>query len=179
MSCSSEDFSAPDASTKAAAYFRSSPRYQYLRLLGHGAYGLVCAAVDTSNGQTVAIKRINQINSVLVARRTLRELKLLRHFRGHPNVPHQSHQQQIISVLDLYKGDASLFDELYIAQELMDSDVSHLIAASKFPLIDQTCRQFVYAMLRGVKALHSADVLHRDLKPGNLLWRMNGELKVH
>lgn len=34
----------------------------------------------------MAIKRIDQIKGELVARRTLRELKLLRHFRNHPNV---------------------------------------------------------------------------------------------
>lgn len=45
------------------------------------------AAMDYQLGHQVAIKRINQINSPLVAKRTLRELKLLRHFQGHPNVP--------------------------------------------------------------------------------------------
>lgn len=44
------------------------------------------AATDFELGHQVAIKRINQINSLLVAKRTLRELKLLRHFQGHPNV---------------------------------------------------------------------------------------------
>lgn len=42
--------------------------------------------MDYELGHQVAIKRINQINSLLVAKRTLRELKLLRHFQGHPNV---------------------------------------------------------------------------------------------
>ena len=44
------------------------------------------AAMDLEEGMPVAIKRINQINNDLVARRTLRELRLLRHFQGHPNV---------------------------------------------------------------------------------------------
>lgn len=42
--------------------------------------------MDYQLGHPVAVKRINQINSLLVARRTLRELRLLRHFHGHPNV---------------------------------------------------------------------------------------------
>lgn len=42
--------------------------------------------MDLEAGIPIAIKRINQINNDLVARRTLRELRLLRHFQGHPNV---------------------------------------------------------------------------------------------
>lgn len=44
------------------------------------------AAIDKSTGKSVAIKKINQLNSLLVARRTLRELKLLRHLKNHENV---------------------------------------------------------------------------------------------
>lgn len=88
---------------KPEEYFKMPGRYKFNRLLGHGAYGLVwyiriisvsllltlflgSAAMDYQLGSQVAIKRINQINSLLVAKRTLRELKLLRHFQGHPNV---------------------------------------------------------------------------------------------
>lgn len=78
----------PSTTFAAPRHFSfTDARYRYVRLLGHGAYGLVAAAIDRQNGQAVALKRINQLNSLLVARRTLRELKLLRHFRGHPNVP--------------------------------------------------------------------------------------------
>lgn len=44
------------------------------------------SALDTQSGQSVAVKKINQIDSLLVAKRTLRELKLLRHFQGQSNV---------------------------------------------------------------------------------------------
>ena len=154
-------------------------RYKYVRLLGHGAYGLVCAAMDNSTGASVAIKRINQINSLLVARRTLRELKLLRHFRGHPN---------IITVRDLFllkpstgsgpgSGSNGDFEELFITQDLMNADLCHIIQ-SRYPLSDEHCQRFLYQMLRGLKALHSANVIHRDLKPGNLLWKQSGELRL-
>lgn len=69
------------------------------------------------------------------------------------------------------------FDELYITQDLMDADLCHIIQ-SKYPLSDQHCQLFLYQLLRGVKALHSANVIHRDLKPGNILWRHNGDLCI-
>lgn len=126
--------------------------------------------MDHQLGYAVAIKRINQINSPLVARRTLRELKLLRHFQGHPN---------IISIKDLFLQipESTNFDELFITQELMDADLCHIIQ-SKYPLSEEHCQRFLYQLLRGLKALHSANVIHRDLKPGNLLWRHNGELRI-
>ena len=127
------------------------------------------SAMDSTLGYAVAIKRINQINSNLVARRTLREIKLLKHFQGHPN---------IISIFDIFKTDSSThFDELYITQELMDTDMCHIIQ-SKHPITEEHVKKFLYQLLRGLLALHSADVLHRDLKPGNLLWKHSGELKI-
>jgi mitogen-activated protein kinase 7 len=124
--------------------------------------------MDYQLGHPVAVKRINQINSLLVARRTLRELRLLRHFHGHPN---------IIALQDIFRSPEANFDELYIAQELMDADLVHIVNC-KFPLPEAHIRHFLYQLLCGLKALHSANVIHRDLKPGNILWRHSGELKI-
>lgn len=153
--------------------FQFGSRYRYMRLLGHGAYGLVCAAMDQKMGIPVAVKRINQINSPLVARRTLRELKLLRHFRAHPN---------IVSINDLFLAKSSTssvtdFDELFISQSLMDADLCHLIQ-SRHPLGEECIKRLLFQLLRGLSALHAANVIHRDLKPGNILWRHTGDLAI-
>lgn len=180
-----EDYLGAGGSDKAATHFQSNPRYHYLKLVGHGAYGLVAMANDILHSSPVAIKRINQISNTLVARRTLRELRLLRHFRGHPN---------IIQILDLYSSNESspsrpilrsstmsgfgVFEELFLVEELMEADLGQLLQ-SKYPIGEAQQKQLMFSLLQGVSAMHSADVLHRDLKPGNLLWRSNGELKVH
>lgn len=36
----------------------------------------------------------------------------------------------------------------------------------------------MFQLLSGLEAIHSAEVLHRDLKPGNILWKQNGVLKI-
>ena len=180
-----EDYMGTGGSDKAATHFQSNPRYHYLKLIGHGAYGLVAMANDTLQSIPVAIKRINQISNTLVARRTLRELRLLRHFKGHPN---------IIQILDLYSSNDSsvsrpvlrsntmsgfgVFEEIFLVEELMEADLGQVLQ-SKYPIGEAQQKQLMFSLLRGVSAMHSADVLHRDLKPGNLLWRSNGELKVH
>lgn len=59
----------------------------------------------------------------------------------------------------------------------MDTDL-HYIIHSKQPLSEEHFKYFLYQILRGVHALHSAHVLHRDLKPGNLLVNKNCDLKI-
>jgi mitogen-activated protein kinase 7 len=62
-------------------------RYNVTKELGQGAYGIVCAATNNQTGQGVAIKKVtNVFSKKILAKRALREIKLLQHFRGHRNV---------------------------------------------------------------------------------------------
>lgn len=57
-----------------------------IRPIGRGAYGIVCAAVNSDTHEEVAIKKIgNAFDNIIDAKRTLREIKLLRHM-DHENV---------------------------------------------------------------------------------------------
>jgi serine/threonine protein kinase len=73
--------------------------------------------------------------------------------------------------------DVSNFNEVYLIQELMEADL-HQIIRSQQPLTEAHFQYFIYQILRGLKYIHSANVLHRDLKPGNLLVNADCELKV-
>lgn len=59
----------------------------------------------------------------------------------------------------------------------MESDLHKIIVSSQ-PLTPDHIKVFLYQMLRGLKYLHSARILHRDIKPGNLLVNSNCLLKV-
>lgn len=64
-----------------------------------------------------------------------------------------------------------------MATELMESDLAAIIRSNQ-PLTDAHFQSFIYQVLCGLKYIHSANVLHRDLKPGNLLINADCELKI-
>ncbi|KAL5792344.1 hypothetical protein ACOSP7_000938 [Xanthoceras sorbifolium] len=140
-----------------------------IRPVGRGAYGIVCAAVNSETREEVAIKKIgNAFDNRIDAKRTLREIKLLRHM-DHENV---------IAIKDIIRPPMrENFNDVYIVYELMDTDL-HQIIRSHQELTDDHCRYFLYQLLRGLKYVHSANVLHRDLKPSNLLLNANCDLKI-
>ncbi|BFG31780.1 hypothetical protein CerSpe_180540 [Prunus speciosa] len=140
-----------------------------IRPIGRGAYGIVCAAVNADTHEEVAIKKIgNAFDNIIDAKRTLREIKLLRHM-DHENV---------ISIKDIVRPPKKeTFNDVYIVYELMDTDL-HQIIRSDQPLTDDHCQYFLYQLLRGLKYVHSAHVLHRDLKPSNLFLNANCDLKI-
>ncbi|KAF9288473.1 MAP kinase [Linnemannia elongata] len=144
-------------------------KYQFIREIGQGAYGVVCAAKNTQTGEDVAIKKVTKVfEKAILAKRALREVKLLRHFSGHEN---------ITSILDMDITNVQEFNEIYLVQELMEADL-HQIIRSEQPLTDAHFQYFIYQICRGLKYIHSANVLHRDLKPGNLLVNADCELKI-
>lgn len=153
--------------------FTVDKRFQLIKEIGHGAYGIVCSArfTDAVEDTTVAIKKVtNVFSKTLLCKRSLRELKLLRHFRGHKNIT-------CLYDTDIVFYPDGTFNGLYLYEELMECDM-HQIIKSKQPLTDAHYQSFIYQILCGLKYIHSADVLHRDLKPGNLLVNADCQLKI-
>ncbi|KAG9614789.1 mitogen-activated protein kinase spm1, partial [Aureobasidium melanogenum] len=146
-------------------------RYNVTKELGQGAYGIVCAAqAGHDPKEQVAVKKItNVFSKQILAKRALREIKLLQHFRGHRNIT-------CLFDMDIPGGPGS-YNEVYLYEELMECDLAAIIRSGQ-PLTDAHFQSFIYQILCGLKYIHSANVLHRDLKPGNLLVNADCELKI-
>nr|WRY74751.1 mitogen-activated protein kinase 7 [Rachycentron canadum] len=148
--------------------FDVGEEYDVIETIGTGAYGVVSSARRRDNGQQVAIKKIsNAFEVVTNAKRTLRELKILKHFK-HDN---------IIAIKDILQPNLPHSTFKYVVLDLMESDL-HQIIHSAQTLTPEHTRYFLYQLLRGLKYVHSANVIHRDLKPSNLLVNENCELKI-
>jgi len=149
--------------------FETPRRYQVLEPVGQGAYGIVCAARDEAIDEHIAIKKIeNAFEHITFTKRTLRELRILRHLQ----------HENLIDVRGIFlPGSKNDFEDIYVFSELMETDLASILKSSQ-PMTDDHCQFFLYQVLRGMKYVHSAKVIHRDLKPRNLLVNANCDLKI-
>ncbi|CAN1249431.1 Mitogen-activated protein kinase 3 [Linum perenne] len=128
--------------------FEITPKYRPpIMPIGRGAYGIVCSVLNSETNEMVAMKKIaNAFDNHMDAKRTLREIKLLRHL-DHENV---------IGIRDVVPPPLRReFTDVYIATELMDTDL-HQIIRSNQGLSEEHCQYFLYQLLRGLKYIHSA-----------------------
>lgn len=123
--------------------------------LGSGAYGTVCAVKYRKTEEIIAIKKCKKVfDSKTLAKRTLREVRLLR-FMDHPN---------IIKLKSLLEPvNPNHFRELYIVFELMDTDLAQIIRSPQVLNVDHV-QFFAYQLLLALDYLHSANIIHRDIK---------------
>lgn len=140
----------------------------FVKALGSGTYGQVAAFRDTRTGTEVAIKRIpNAFKSGVDAKRCLRELKLLR------ALEHES----IVGLLDIIPPLDPDFQEVYFVTELLDADM-HTVIQSEQTLAEEHIQFFVYNILSAVQYMHASNVVHRDIKPGNILVNKNCDIRI-
>eukprot|EP00731_Ephydatia_muelleri_P034946 Em0087g15a len=122
------------------------------------------SANDNQTMQKVAIKKIRPFLHQTFCQRTLREIKILTRLR----------HENIIDILDIQR--ASDDEDVYIVQTLMETDLYKVLQTQR--LSNDHISYFLYQILRGLKYIHSANVLHHDLKPSNLLLNTTCELKI-
>lgn len=148
-------------------------RYQLVTLIGTGGMGSVYRARDHLTGQEIALKRVTHSTDNVTFSTSYdmgdfrlalaREFKFLASLR-HPN---------IIEVLD-YGFDAN--QQPYYTMELLEDARTILDAGKGQPLDTQL--SLLVQMLYALAYLHRRDILHRDLKPGNVMVTAGGQVKL-
>ncbi|KAJ4756211.1 Cyclin-dependent kinase 1 [Rhynchospora pubera] len=140
-------------------------RYLKKEVLGEGTYGIVFKATDTQTNQTVAIKKIrlgNQKEGINFT--ALREIKLLKELKD-PN---------IIELIDAFPHKGNL----HLVFEFMESDLEAVIRDRNIVLSPADIKSYLQMTLKGLAFCHKKWVLHRDMKPNNLLIASDGQLKL-
>eukprot|EP00727_Mastigamoeba_balamuthi_P009375 m51a1_g506 putative cmgc rck mak protein kinase (937) ;mRNA; f:291979-295742 len=130
-------------------------RYQTVKLLGDGAYGVVTKSQNKLTGEIVAIKKMKKKFHSWEECIQLREVKSLK------KLNHQS----IIKLKEVIREN----DELYFVFDFMESNLYDLIKNRDKPLPEVKIRQVIHQIMVGLHYMHKHGFFHRDMKPENVL----------
>jgi len=136
-------------------------RYQTIRVLGEGAFGCVFEAHDPQLDRAVAIKVAKSINSEVAIERFLREARSAAQLR-HPN---------IIPVHEYGKVD----DKHIIVYEYIEGETLKSYIKRKHPLPLDEALRLVRLIAEGLNYAHSKGIIHRDMKPDNVMIDASGQ----
>lgn len=142
-----------------------SREYTKQEKLGEGTYAVVYAGRQVSTGRAIAIKKIKlgQFKEGLDMS-AIREVKFLR----------ECHHENVIELIDVY----SHKQNLNLILEFLSADLEHLIKDRSILFSTGDVKSWLLMTLRGLHYLHARFILHRDLKPNNLLLSADGTLKL-
>lgn len=149
-------------------YSFGSSTYIYKETLGKGTYGTVVRVVNSRTKEEMAIKKIKlDVETEGIPATTLREIAILKHY-NHPNVVKLHHlslnDKKILLCLEYVKFDLRKFwDITYPPEKKISIEV---------------IRTVMYQILKGIDFLHSKKILHRDLKPQNVLIEENYKVRI-
>lgn len=143
-------------------------RYEKIEFLGEGQFATVYKARDVENDNIVAVKKIKigsrQEAQDGINRTALREIKLLQ----------ELHHKNLIGLLDVF-GHMS---NVSLVFDFMDTDLEVIIKDNTIILTTANIKSYLIQTLQGLEYLHLNWILHRDLKPNNLLVNASGVLKI-
>jgi len=141
-------------------------KYEVAQKLGKGAYGIVWKAYDKKTKETVALKKIfDAFQNATDAQRTYREVVFLSQMGNHEN---------IVMLHHVFRADNDR--DLYLVFEYMETDLHAVIRAN---ILEEIHKQYImYQSFKALMYMHSAQLVHRDMKPSNLLLNSECLMKV-
>ncbi|HYQ65870.1 serine/threonine-protein kinase [Actinophytocola sp.] len=145
-------------------------RYSVIREIGRGGMGIVWLADDRTIGRRVAIKELHLAERADPrARRVLKE-RVLREARaaGRLNDP------AVVTVYDVLRE----HDRTFIVMELIEAPTLADIVDREGPMPPGTVARIAEQLLSALQTAHAAGVVHRDVKPSNIMVLPNGRVKL-
>lgn len=138
--------------------------------LGEGADGVVCRGMKKSSKSPVAVKR-SKYKPGLPHRSIIREIGLLQMVSDDPHFIKILHSEK-----DMKKADDGL-EVMNLVLEYADTDLDKCYKAVR-PEIIPDMKEIMFQLCKGLSILHSRGIMHRDIKPPNLLLDKNRRLKI-
>jgi cyclin-dependent kinase len=139
-------------------------QYEKLEKVGEGTYGVVYKAQDSAGG-IYALKTIRlEAEDEGIPSTAIREISLLKELQ-HPN---------IVRLHDVLHTER----KLTLVFEFLDKDLKKVLDTHQEGFDPNTTRTYLAQLLRGISHCHHHRILHRDLKPQNLLISNAGDLKL-
>ncbi len=148
-------------------------KYEIRRLLGKGATGSVYLAIDDFAGREVAIKVLDDIPSDAEDAR-----RALKFFQNEASLAGKLRHPHIVSIFDAGVDKVDGKDLRYLVMELVEgtSLQPHCDPAALLPVARSA--QIAYKCCRALEYANSAGVVHRDVKPANIMLRPDFDIKV-
>ena len=144
---------------------KKAKRYQKISKIGEGTYGVVYKAKDLQTSEIVALKKIRLENpDEGVPSTAIREISLLKECE-HPNIV------KLKNIL--FEG-----EKLCLVFEFLHYDLKKFMDAQKAVLPSKTVKIFLFQILNAISYCHSQRILHRDLKPQNILIDQENTVKL-
>ncbi|XP_073202548.1 serine/threonine-protein kinase TAO2 isoform X5 [Lepidochelys kempii] len=152
----------------AELFFKDDPEKLFvdLREIGHGSFGAVYFARDMRNNEVVAIKKMSYSGKQSNEKwqDIIKEVKFLQKLR-HPNTIE-------------YKGCYLREHTAWLVMEYCLGSASDLLEVHKKPLQEVEIAAITHGALQGLAYLHCHNMIHRDVKAGNILLTEPGQVKL-
>ena len=143
-------------------------RYEITGELGRGAMGVVYKALDPTIGRTVALKTMRLDVHGLDAQ------EMVRRFQNEARAAGVLNHPNIVTIFDAGEQDGIF----YIAMELIEGTTLHELLAEQRVLATDEVVRLTRQICRGLDYAHSNGIIHRDVKPANIMITANGTVKI-